>query len=314
MAHEVESMFSRTTPWHELGRVTGRNLTAEQALVQSGLDWKVEKQPIYALTSEGFKQVEDKVATVRDKDASVLGVVGSGYEPIQNDKMLEWAEGLVDAGDARFISAGSLREGKVVFTTLEVDAEVELPGHRGQVKPYLTVASSHDASLAFKAFTSPTIVVCMNTLRMAQRNSQSSWTVRHTVSADLRLEQARRMLGLVIGYYDEFTKQAHQMIDQYVTDSEFQRLTDTILPAAKADATQRQKDNVAVARRRLGQVWNGHTLGDFRNTAWGALNAVNEYELWFKNVKGERAERHALRVLNDDFPLTEKAQKILVSN
>lgn len=313
MSHEVETMFSRTTPWHELGRVTGKNLTARQALIQAELDWTVSKQPLYAMTHEGFQAVKDKVATVRSTDASVLGVVGSGYEPIQNVTMLEWAENLVDAGDARFVSAGSLREGKVVFCTLEIDADVELPGQRGQVKPYLTVASSHDSSLAFKAFTSPTIVVCMNTLRLAQQNSRSSWSIRHTSSADMRLEQARRMLGLVIGYYDEFSKTAHAMIDSYVSDAGYESLVKKIVPKPKANATQRQSDNVAVARRRLTGLWNGTTLGDFRNTAWGALNAVNEYELWYKQIRGQqRAERHALRVLNDDFPLTEKAQKILV--
>ncbi len=311
MSHEVETMFSRTTPWHELGNISGRNLTAQEALIAGELDWQVEKQPLWTLTSNGFTEIDDQVATVRDSDGSVLGIVGKHYEPIQNEKMLTWAETLIDSGDANFVSAGSLRNGKIVFCTLEIDCDVDLPGQEGQVKPYLTVATSHNASLAFKAFTSPTIVVCMNTLRMAQRNSRSSWTIRHTTSADFRLEAARRMLGMVIGYYDEFSKQAHALIDKTISDTDFTWLGRAVLPMPK-DPTQRVEDRVRTQRRQLNMIWNGHTLGDFRGTAWGALNAVNEYELWYKKVKGDRAERHALRVLNDDFPMTEKAQKILV--
>jgi phage/plasmid-like protein (TIGR03299 family) len=314
MSHEVETMFSRETPWHQLGTVTDRKLTAAEALVAAELDWNVTLEPLHVWHGDGrVSHVPNHMGTVRSSDNSVLGVVGTGYQPIQNEAMLTWAEALVDSGDARFVSAGSLREGRVVFCTLEVDVEVDLPGAKGQIRPYLTTASSHDGSMAFKALTSPTIVVCMNTLNMAVKNSRSSWSIKHTSSADFRLDQARRMLGLVIGYYDEFTRQAHDMIDAYVSDSAFQGLTDQLIPPPTHDTTARIRDNTFASRRRLGYIWSGATLGDFHNTAWGALNAVNEYELWYKKVKGDRAERHALRILNDDFPLTQKAQKILVN-
>jgi hypothetical protein len=48
VAHEVETMFSaRLTPWHRLGVVTPDVLTAEDAIVAAGLDWKVEKNQVF---------------------------------------------------------------------------------------------------------------------------------------------------------------------------------------------------------------------------------------------------------------------------
>lgn len=309
MAHEVETMFSaRLTPWHELGVITDRELTAQEALVTAELDWEVEKQPIYALTNSGFKQVEDQRAVVRDKDDAVLGIVGSGYEPIQNHRMFNWVETLLETGEAQFTTAGSLRGGRIVFACLTLEHSIQIPGD--PVFPYFVIASSHDGSTAFRAFKSNVRVVCKNTLDFADRAQKTKWVIRHTQSADFRLDAARRMLGLVVASNDEFSREAHKLIEQTVSEGDFDGLVRGVLPMPK-EPTQRVEDNVKVERNKVRALYNGRTIGQFRGTAWGALNAFNEYELWSKRVQGSRAERHALRALNNDFPVTEKARKLL---
>ncbi len=311
MSAEVESMFSaRLTPWHQLGTVVPSELTAREALVAAELDWTVSKEPMHTMTAEGMRMIDTHEATVRSSDSSVLGVVGKGYEVIQNSTMLDWAENLVDTGDAQFTTAGSLRDGKIVFAALELNADMQLPGN-DKIMPYLIVASSHDMSLSFKAFTSPTRVVCMNTLRMAIGRTQTSWTIKHTATADYRLDAARRVLGLTIGYYDEFSAAAHAMVDQEVRDVGYRNIQKKLLPTPKK-ATTRQKDRVLTERHKMDRFYTSGTVGEFKGTAWGVFNAVNEYETWGKAVKGQsRSERHALRAMNDDFPMTVKAQKLL---
>lgn len=311
MSAEVESMFSaRLTPWHQLGTVVPSELTAREALTAAELDWQVTKEPLHTFTEDGAQTVETHVATVRDSDSSILGVVGSGYEVIQNQTMLEWAENLIDTGEAQFTTAGSLRDGKIVFAALELNVDMQLPGN-DKIMPYLIVASSHDASLSFKAFTSPTRVVCMNTLRMAIAKTQTSWTIKHTATADYRLDAARRMLGLTIGYYDEFSAAAHAMVDQEIREVGYRNIQKKLLPVPKK-ATTRSKDRVLTERNKMDRFYTSGTVGEFKGTAWGVFNAVNEYETWGKAVKGQsRAERHALRAMNDDFPLTTKAHKLL---
>jgi phage/plasmid-like protein (TIGR03299 family) len=297
---------ARITPWHELGVVVEKNMRAREALVLASLDWTVEKWPLYAESHDIMAVgVDTHMATVRSTDARVLGVVGKDYEPIQNERMLTWAELVVDTGEAQFTTAGSLRNGQIVFACLEVDTTVKLPGG-DQILPYFVVATSHDGSHALKAFTSPIRVVCKNTLDMALGKAGASFSIRHTLNSDWRLESARRMLGMVVGYYDSLGIEAGRLVSQTIIDAEFNRMVADIFPVPE-DPTPRQRDVTHLRRAQVKTLYHGETIGQFRGTAWGAFNAVNEYELWERRVKGSRAERHALRALNRDFPLTHKA-------
>lgn len=307
--HEVETMFSaRLTPWHELGVVTDTNLTASEALEVAELDWEVTKEPLYAMTAAGFKEVPEQKAVVRDKDSKILGIVGDSYEEIQNHKMFHWAETLMDTGEAMFSTAGSLRGGKIVFACLELTHKIQIPGD--PIYPYFVIASSHDGSSAFRGFKTNVRVVCKNTLDMADRRKKTSWTIRHTQSADFRLDAARRMLGLVIAENDEFSKMAHKLIERTVQDSTFEMVRDIVLPLPK-DPTPRVEQNVKSERSKVNKIYNSQTIGAFRGTEWGLLNTFNEYEIWSKKVKGNRAERHALRSLSNDFPITERVRKLI---
>ena len=52
-------------------------LGSKEALIQAGLDWKVEQTDVYAASGEripGYK------ANIRDIDRSVLGIVGNTVE------------------------------------------------------------------------------------------------------------------------------------------------------------------------------------------------------------------------------------------
>ena len=54
MSHEVESLFyieSEGTPWHGLGVPVNEPLTSKEAIITAGLNWQVEKRPLFAWDS-----------------------------------------------------------------------------------------------------------------------------------------------------------------------------------------------------------------------------------------------------------------------
>ena len=56
MSAFVESMFShRFVPWHQLGEIVEEAPTSKDAIVASGLDWKVESKPMFL--ADGTKQL-----------------------------------------------------------------------------------------------------------------------------------------------------------------------------------------------------------------------------------------------------------------
>jgi hypothetical protein len=58
-----------------------KGLTVEKAITESGLDWQVEKCPIYGPQGQ---LVEGRFGVQRSSDESILGVVGSTWQPVQN--------------------------------------------------------------------------------------------------------------------------------------------------------------------------------------------------------------------------------------
>ena len=112
MAANVESMFyTRKAPWHGLGVRVEEAPESKEALIQAGLDWKVEQTDVYAASGErilGYK------ANIRDIDRSVLGIVGDRYKIVQNEEAFAFTDGLLGEG-VKYETAGSLAGGKIVW-------------------------------------------------------------------------------------------------------------------------------------------------------------------------------------------------------
>ena len=107
MAHEIDitsgiASFAnaRSDHWHRLGQSVGHTMTAREALDAAHLsNWNVRKMPLQVpqqpiITDDGVTTprpltVPDYYATVRTNPVhgglDVLGVVGSKYEPVQNE-------------------------------------------------------------------------------------------------------------------------------------------------------------------------------------------------------------------------------------
>ena len=92
MAHELEIVngnaqmaYVGDLPWHGLGTKVEHDLTPGDFQKVAGLDWTVEKQPL--VTATGLP-IKNKEALVRSSDNSVLDVVGTGWNPVQNSEAL----------------------------------------------------------------------------------------------------------------------------------------------------------------------------------------------------------------------------------
>jgi hypothetical protein len=130
MAHEIDitngiaSFAARTDAWHRLGQIVGHAMTAEEALAAAHLSgWNVRKMALQVpqepvITDNGVTTpaplpVDDHFATVRTNpitgNIDVLGVVGSKYEPVQNEESCALLNALTDESGAVFETAGALR-------------------------------------------------------------------------------------------------------------------------------------------------------------------------------------------------------------
>lgn len=279
----VETMFSaREVPWHKIGTVTPDVLTAKDALIAAGLDWTVELRPVY-VEVEKRRRVRylQHNAVVRTSDLSILGVVGKNYVPFQNWEAFQFFDNLVDSGEAKYETAGSLKEGRWVWLTAKMPIHMEIGG-LDLVDAYLLLSTSHDGTKSIQVDATPVRVVCANTLNLALRGSKRKWSVRHLATAGQRLGEARETLGLTFKYLEDFQKEADELIGESFTDRRMGNLLDSVLP----DLPRTAKVKATI----LQNFTEGPTLENIRGTKWAALNAVGEYYDWLRNPRTPQSQ------------------------
>lgn len=273
--------YAREVPWHGIGTKAEGLMTAAEALKLGGLDWEVIQRPIYAQKSDlGLDMIPIKthVANVRATDNKVLGVVGRGYRPVQNETALSLMDDIVDSGEAKYETVGALKEGRVVFISMELPKHIRVPGDDSDVKPYILLANGHDGGHALQIIVTPIRVVCNNTLTAALGSrTRERVYLRHTANIESRIGEARRALGITFDYLERFEDLAKELVAKRVTVRAGTKMLETIFPF-----TEREKENLDLKDRshfaKALNIWKrGDDLESIRLTGWGLFNAVAEY-------------------------------------
>ncbi len=133
MAHNLETNGSevafalRGAPaWHNLAnRIFNQDedVTTQTMLEEAKLsNWNVRLSPITDHISSEWNDVSESHLVLRDNpfngETDVLATVGKRYKVVQNEELFAFADNIHDADpNCRWESAGSLKNGKVVFGT-----------------------------------------------------------------------------------------------------------------------------------------------------------------------------------------------------
>jgi phage/plasmid-like protein (TIGR03299 family) len=268
-----------------LGTVLPAEFTAADAMRHARLGgWNVRTQalqttPVLSADGVDVLSVPEHFATVRTNPVTgrpdVLGVVGRGYTPIQNEEHADLLDALVDESGAHFETAGSLRGGRQVFLTMKLP-DTMLIGGIDPVDLYIVACNSHDGTSAFRLLISPVRVVCGNTQALAIRRAQSSFSIRHTSGARGYIGQAREALGLTFKFAEAFQAEADRMIEQAITDEQFEGIVAQLWTTDSE--SQRSKTITANRRAELtGLLHRSETNTAIRGTRWAAYQAITEY-------------------------------------
>jgi phage/plasmid-like protein (TIGR03299 family) len=257
----------------------------------------VRKTPI--TTVDGGVEIDNRWATVYTNPVTnatqYLGVVGSHYEPIQNEAHVDLLDAIVDESGAHFETAGSLRKGRETFVSMKIPATMNVGGV-DPVDLYLVALNSHDGTSSFRFLITPVRVVCANTQAAALKSAKSSFSIRHVRGAQGHVQEAREALDLTFRYLDAFEIEAEKMIKKSITDAAFAKITAQLFDAGNA-TTARAKTTLDQHLGGVMSLWNGDglTMQDVKGTKWGAYQAITEYADHFMSVRGNSAETRALR-------------------
>jgi len=230
----VETLaYAGEVPWHKKGRPLSGRVTASDMLVQAELDWLVEAHNVRVEPSgwliDGYK------ALVRNPHGNTLAVVSDDYGIVQNRTLADLAEAMGGDGPVWEVG-GSLDEGRRVFFCGVLD-EGTIAGDR--VRNYLTLASSHDGSLAVTAAFSPVRVVCANTLSafLGSTEGRNRITIRHTKSATDKVKLAAALCRDARAYFGAFHEQALGLVGATLSLVEASEMAAMLVPAYKSEDT-----------------------------------------------------------------------------
>jgi phage/plasmid-like protein (TIGR03299 family) len=267
------------------------SVTADQVMKKAGLNWRVSKQQL--VTADGV-QVPSHVAILREDTKQILGVVGAGYEPLQNAEAFSFADSLVDQGAMDYVGAGLFNDGGRIF----IQAKVHRPDRDGDggvglaevvpgdvIQPYFFLANGHDGSLSVRVQMVNTRVVCQNTFAMAlsegKRRKDSCISIKHTKNIAERMQLSKELLTWAGAEFGKFILAARTLTKKNLTTKAATKLfaesfgVDHDGPALEEQGEQLKKraDRLLV----LFEDGIGNDSKYIRGTAWAAVNAVTQY-------------------------------------
>src|SRR4051812_31930733 len=224
-------------PWGDVVRGVSADEAQDSAamVAAAGLDWTVEQHLWEALVDRPGERrrvpVPRHVANVRSDTGAVLGVVGDGYEPLQNRAAFAFCDAITDSGRAHWIGAGSTRAGARVHALMKLDREIRIGSAEGEdVLPLLCFRNGHDGGLSVTVSVVPFRLACLNGMLLPIEGAQRTWKARHTASMETKLADARRTLGIAWRYYDELEELGGRLIRERIGDGEFERFLARLVP------------------------------------------------------------------------------------
>ena len=267
MSANVETMmYVREKPWHGLGIMVAEAPNSARALELAGLDWTVESKNVCIA---GGRKIPGYKANVRSTDNATLGIVSNRYTIVQNKEAFAFTDALI-GGDVRYETAGSLNGGKTIWLLAKMP-EVNILGDK--TEPYLCFTNTHDGTGAVRVCMTPVRVVCNNTLNFALSTAKRSWSTRHVGDLQGKKAEARETLEFATDYMMGLADEADRLANLVVTDEKIMEILNELFPIKGTDS-DRVKAGMKAMKDEYMICWFAPDLAKFRNTAWGAVNAM----------------------------------------
>ena len=312
MAHNIHfnentgkhSFFSvKQKAWHGLGQIVDGCQSSGDAIQFAGLDYQVVKTPLF--TSQIHQTLQENVtifhdeltevsgyfATCRADNGKPLGVVGPGYQIIQNRDAFTFFDSVADGKGIRYETAGALGCGERIFITAKIDDHI-IVGKDDLIEQYLFLTNSHDGSGSITVAFTPVRVVCQNTLNAAMESVTSAIKIRHTTSAAERLAQAHQLMGLAAKASVHTEAVFNRWAKVKITDGDLKRLIRMAMAPGKETLGKIQDGDLDLLSTQFNDTVDRvfqyalaspeQLLPTTEGTLFGAYNAVTGY---FQNVR-----------------------------
>ena len=279
MAHNIEMIdgkaqmaYSGELPWHGLGTKVPPDLTSDQMMDAAGLNWTVRKIPAFAKV--GDKNVDvGRSALVRNTDDKILDIVSNDWNPVQNQEAFEFFNDFIAASEMEMHTAGSLKDGKIVWALAKVKESFTLFKH-DKVDSYMLFSNFHQYGFSTDIRFTPIRVVCNNTLSLSLSSDvdrQVKFNHRRKFEPDL----AKLLLGIAADKLKKYKEMAACLGSKKAKDEDVVEYFKRIFPVTSVkEGTDPKKEysrNAGIAMDTM-ETQPGHEFAP--GTWWPVYNSV----------------------------------------
>ena len=289
----------------------------ESALKISGLDFEVEKRPLYFTTKEEgrpprFHNIPEMYSTTRMDTKTSLGVVGKDYQILQNREAFDFLDSMV-VGGAKFETAGTFKKnGAASYISMSTEP-MNILGDNFQ--PYILFTNSFDGKGSVRICFAPMRIICKNTAMVALRGADNVLTIHHSSLMYDRLVAARDTLVANTKYMTELKKVAEELAVKPFSEEAFRAMAEKLFPVKTEDSETLQIRNLSQIEK-LMRAYKEEDLDNFKDSAWRAFQAVSDFQSHpstFRKVKeqGDQGSPEFKSVIVTGMPLLNQVLAML---
>jgi hypothetical protein len=317
-----KGVYIRHNPWHRGSDDQNKIYLQDDIPLDAAFDFafpfEVVAKDVYVNIGDDGMPVmtkdETRIATVRSDNGYIMGVHSSGYgivQPTVLKDLLETVQ-MVAPEFNKKLNIFSLFGGRVNVVYVERETSTVFGGGDVIVQRGLALITSHDGSYVLGAIPTNTVAECMNTV--PPKSAHGIYKLRHTKNVEDYIPAMRAAVGMAYANFDDFDREVDRLLAESYTRAEF---TNQLLPAVIGQRPEDEGRARTLYDNKFDQLaaqWGAFGQRQAGGTKWGALMSVNSWELWEQSVRGRsRAEAQLTKFMNNNFPMTSKAQKVLVS-
>jgi len=288
MAHEIEiingkacHVYSGELPWHNLGTKVDPGITPKEMMEVAGLDWRVEELPSY-VDFNGERVETGMKALVRETDGRVLTQVGPNWHPVQNEEAFDFFAEFVEAGDMEMHTAGSLKNGEMVWALAKVKEDFEVFGG-DKVESYLLFSNPHQYGKSIDVRFTPIRVVCNNTLTLSL-GSKSANAVKLNHRREFDAESVQETLGMASFKLKQYKEVAEFLGSKRTTKETMEQYFGELLGTSNAKGKEGQLSRTA---KRAMELVTEQPGAEYAEGSWwspfNALTYLTDHELGRSN-------------------------------
>ena len=281
----VTTLSAREATWDSIG--TGINTSRfDEALAECGLDFTATMTPAMAAMPDGIVRNIPNTNAVVGTDNKIHGVVSDAYHIIQNREAFDFAQYITE--DLTFLRGGETDTG--LNYLIAALPSIKVLGD--EITPHLIFQNSFNKKYICKAAIYPLRIVCQNQFNVAFRSAENAVTIRHSATAAEKLEQAKITMSTASSYMVEFNKLAEKFATLRVGPDAVDAFADYLFPI-KADLKENEIHRLEVKRADLRNCFNADDNGNFRNSAWGLINAYADFATHYSGTNQKKSARMA---------------------